>query len=127
MSERESMPSEEISVHKAEHVTYHLVPEAVWESQNLARYYEPEPFAQEGFIHCTDTLEELIAVGNRYYREDPRAFMVLAIDCEQVEAPVIYEDEHQLFPHIYGALNTDAVLSARPVSRAPDGRFLSMG
>lgn len=120
-------PTEEISVHRAEHVTYHLVPAEVWEIQKFESSYEPEGFGDEGFIHCTDTLEELVAVGNRYYTADSREFLVLAIDCEQVDARVIYEDDRQIFPHIYGPLNTNSILSVQPVVRDADGRFLSMG
>ena len=127
MSGRTTMPSEETSVHRAEHVTYHLVPTAVWESQMYEASYQPEGFKEEGFIHCTDTLEELVAVGNRYYRSDPREFLVLAIDCEQVTARVVYEDPQHIFPHVYGPLNTDAVLSIQQVVRGADGTFLTMG
>ena len=127
MSDRSAVPSEAASLHSAEHVTYHLVPSEVWEAQMFGSTYEPERFADEGFIHCTDTLDELVAVGNRYYCGDPRVFLVLAIDCEQVTARVVYEDPGQIFPHIYGALNLDAVLSVQPVIRAKDGTFLTMG
>ena len=127
MSELSAMQSEETSIYRAEHVTYHLVPALVWESQMYGKAYEPEGFAEEGFIHCTDTIVELVAVGNRYYRSDPREFLVLAIDCEQVTARVVYEDPKRIFPHIYGPLNTDAVLSIQQVVRAADGTFLTMG
>jgi len=127
MSDRAALPTEETSSHRAEHVTYHLTPAERWESQMYGETYEPERFDQEGFIHCTDTLEELVAVGNRYYRSDPRVFLVLAIDCEQVTARVIYEDPQHIFPHIYGPLNTDAVLSVQQVVRATDGSFQTMG
>lgn len=127
MSDVDTLPSEEVSIHRAEHVTYHLVPAEVWEAQKFGRFYVPENFAEEGFIHCTDTLEELVAVGNRYYRDDPRTFLVLAIDCELVTAEIRYEDERRIFPHIYGPLDADAVLSMQPVVRAADGSFLSMG
>lgn len=127
MNEQWVIPSEAASIHRAEHVTYHLVPAEVWERQMFRTSYEPEGFADEGFIHCTDTIEELVAVGNRYYRADPRDFLVLAIDCEQVTADVICEDAQRMFPHIYGPLNLDAVLSMQPVVRAADGTFLTMG
>ncbi len=89
--------------------------------------YLPEGFQEEGFIHCTDTIEELVAVGNRYFRQDRRAFLVLAIDCDLVTSSIVYEDSRQIFPHIYGPLNTDAVLSMQHVVRSPDGTFLTMG
>ncbi len=127
MSDKSVLPSEDVSIHRAEHVTYHLAPSEVWESQKFGASYTPEGFADEGFIHCTDTLEELVAVGNRYYRSDPRPFVVLAVDCEQVTGEVIYEDEQRIFPHIYGLLNLDAILSVQAVVRGADGTFLTMG
>jgi uncharacterized protein (DUF952 family) len=127
MSDRAAMPSEEASLHRPPDVTYHIAPVDVWESQMFGTSYEPEGFAQEGFIHCTDTLDELVAVGNRYYQDDPRPFVVLAIDCDEVTPDIVYEDERQIFPHIYGPLNLDAVISVQPVLRAADGSFLSMG
>jgi uncharacterized protein (DUF952 family) len=127
MGNHKSLSTETASVHTVEHVTFHLSPAEVWEPQAFGPSYRPERFAEEGFIHCTDTLEELVAVGNRYYRTDPRDFLVLAIDCVQVTASVVYEDERQIFPHIYGPLNTDAVLSVQRVVRAADGAFLTMG
>ncbi len=127
MGENASAPSESASIHTAEHVTYHLVPEQIWETQMYETRYEPEGFADEGFIHCTDTIEELVAVGNRYYRADPRPFLVLAIDCELVQSRIVYEDDRRIFPHIYGTLNTDAVLSVQQVVRSSNGDFLTMG
>ncbi len=127
MSEQRTPPAESVPLQKVEHVTYHLVPAEVWESQMYEQSYLPERFPEEGFIHCTDTIEELVAVGNRYYRQDTRAFQVLAIDCDLVTAEIVYEDSRQIFPHIYGPLNTDAVLSMQHVVRASDGEFLTMG
>ena len=127
MSDRAAVPSEVASFHEAEQVSYHLVPAEVWESQMYGETYEPEHFADEGFIHCTDTIEELVAVGNRYYRSDAREFLVLAVDCDQVTSRIVYEDAARIFPHIYGPLNLDAVLSVQPVVRAANGTFLTMG
>ena len=33
------------------------------------------PSDDEGFIHCTDGADELVATANRHYREDPRPFV----------------------------------------------------
>ena len=38
----------------------------------------------ESFIHCTDGAAAMIATANRHYREDPRPFVVLTIDLDQV-------------------------------------------
>ncbi len=109
------------------HRTWHMTPRPVWEAQNENDSYLPEAYAADGFIHCTDTEDELIAVGNRYYQADPRAFVALEIDCDRVTAPVIYEDDNRMFPHIYGALPVAAVVSVVTLLRDASGQFVSFG
>ena len=119
-------PANAAPVTKDGHTTYHLVPSEVWLSQREQSGYLPERFDEEGFIHCTDTLDEIIAVGNRYYTTDPRSFLLLDIDCAAVDAPIVYEDPNRIFPHIYGPLETAAVARVRPVVRDEQGLFLSI-
>ncbi len=106
--------------------TLHLTPEAVWLSQAEYETYQPEPFADEGFIHCTDGESALIEVANAFYRADPRPYLVLVIDLARVSAPVRYEDPDCVFPHLYGPLNRDAVVAVRPIERRDDGTFVRL-
>lgn len=110
-----------------ERITLHLAPIDVWQSQAGAEQYEPEAFAREGFIHCTDGEQRLIEVGNRYYASDPRRFCCLSLDRTRIAARVIYEDPEQVYPHIYGPLNVDAIVEVREVLRADDGTFVGIG
>jgi uncharacterized protein (DUF952 family) len=108
-------------------ITYHLTPLDHWLAQRAGTHYEPEPFAREGFIHCTDGKTRVIDVGNRFYASDPRAFCLLSLERVRISARVIYEDPEQVYPHIYGPLNTDAVVDVRRVLRDHDGRFVGIG
>jgi uncharacterized protein (DUF952 family) len=107
--------------------TLHLVPEDVWLAQNGQSHYQPEGFSSEGFIHCTHGRDFVVEVGNRYYGDDPRPYLVLEVDLERVAAPVVYEDEERRFPHIYGPLERHAVRRAYRVERAADGTFIAIG
>ncbi len=107
-------------------LTHHLVAEPYYESSAASADYTPEDFANDGFIHCTDGVENVIATANRYCREDDRAFIVLVIDKEKLDAEVKYEDAEQIYPHIYGPLNRDSIVSELPVKRAEDGTFLAL-
>lgn len=107
-------------------VTYHLVPESVWTRQRSGTEYLPDAFDNDGFIHCTNGLDQLVAVGNMFYLNDRRPFLVLALDVSRLTSEVRYDDPDQLFPHIYGPLNTDAVIDQATVERSPDGAFLSI-
>jgi uncharacterized protein (DUF952 family) len=108
-------------------VTLHLVPEDVWLAQKDDSRYLPDGFSSEGFIHCTHGDDLVIEVGNRYYRDDPRPYLVLEIDLEYVAAPVIYEDHERRFPHIHGPLERHAVRSIFRIERASDGTFVAIG
>ncbi len=108
-------------------ITYHLVPRDVWQAAATSLHYLPEAYAADGFIHCTDGDAEMVAVGNRYYQSDPRPYVVLAISRARLTSLVKYEDPGRIFPHIYGPLNTDAVVEVFPVRRDADGRFVSFG
>jgi uncharacterized protein (DUF952 family) len=112
---------------RAPEVTFHLVPEDVWLAQKEESRYHPEGFSSEGFIHCTHGHNFVIEVGNRYYRDDPRRYLVLDVDLERVAAPVVYEDDERRFPHIYGPLEQDAVRRVSRVERAADGTFIAIG
>jgi uncharacterized protein (DUF952 family) len=109
------------------HVTLHLCPAEVWNAQKNAETYLPEAYSQDGFIHCTDGDEELVAVGNRYYKADPREFVVLSVDLIANGSKWIYEDPAQIFPHIYGPIAPAAVVAIRPVLRDEDGAFTGIG
>lgn len=107
--------------------TFHLTTVDVWAAQEKLRRYRPQQFDDDGFIHCTDGEENLVAVGNRYYRNDPRSFLALEIDLSRVISPACYEDVGRVYPHIYGPLEVSSVISVRRVARADDGTFLAVG
>ena len=107
-------------------VTLHLVPEEVWLAQRDEFHYQPDGLAIEGFIHCTHGHDVVIEVGNRYYRDDLRPYLVLEVELERVAAPVVYEDDERRFPHIYGPLERHAVRRVHRIERAADGTFIAI-
>ena len=107
---------------------YHLTPADTFESLDPDQDYLPPAFTMDGFIHCSGSKEQLLAVANRFYKQEPGDFLVLVIDEEAVRAEVRYEDaapepDGNLYPHIYGPLNRDAIREVRPMPRKPDGAF----
>ena len=109
-------------------IIYHLVPIDYWESQPTDRPYAPADYAREGFIHCTQGEEQLAIVANRYYRSDPRQWLILVLNEQAITSEVRYEPggDGLLYPHIYGALNRDAVREVRTMSRDPEGAFITL-
>jgi uncharacterized protein (DUF952 family) len=106
--------------------TYHLVPAATWAARPADDAYAAPSLATEGFIHCTDGEDEVIATANRYYRDDPRPYLVLTVDLDAVGAPWRTDDPAGIYPHVFGPVPPSAVVAARRARRAPDGTFLDI-
>lgn len=100
---------------------FHLAARDEWRS---AESYRPRSLANEGFIHCS-TAGQLVDVANSLYsgRDD---LVLVTIDEDSLGAPVVYEDCYetgQRFPHIYGPIDPEAVVSVEQFPPDPAGRF----
>lgn len=104
-------------------LTYHLIAAADYDP--TAATYTPAAYAQEGFIHTTRRRDLIVAVANRYYRADRRPYLLLTVDLDRATAPWRYDAAGEEYPHLYGALNRDAIVGSEPLPRAADGTFLS--
>lgn len=108
-------------------ITYHLAHQEEWDTQKNSGSYKPGVFEDDGFIHCTNGLDLLTEIANMFYKNDSESRRVLVLDVSKIESEVRYDDPEQRFPHIYGALNTSAVIGELPVERADDGTFIHLG
>jgi uncharacterized protein (DUF952 family) len=108
----------------AEGAVYHLTPVEVWERQASGTEYMPEAYEADGFIHCTIGETNLVTVANAFYQADARAQVALVLDLDRVTAPVRFEDEGRIYPHVHGPLDVAAVVGTRRAVRAADGSFL---
>ena len=104
---------------------YHITSAAAWQQAQAVGAYRGDTLATEGFIH-TSTGAQVARTANRFYR-DRTGLVLLAIDPALLSAELRYEpaSDGELFPHIYGPLNIDAVTSVRDFPPQPDGSFSS--
>jgi uncharacterized protein (DUF952 family) len=95
---------------------YHIVTLTQWELQKNEQIYIHPSLAAEGFIHAS-TAEQLQATIQRYYANE-KSVIVLKIEVAKLKNTLKYElapSTNQLFPHIFGVLNMDAVVELRQV------------
>lgn len=83
----------------------------------------PERFAEEGFVHLTLGLDQLLVPANTYYRDDPRPHVALTVDLDAVTDEVRFDAEPHIYPHLYGPLPVAAVREVRDALRTDDGTF----
>jgi uncharacterized protein (DUF952 family) len=94
----------------------HITPRAKWDQAAPRGEYRGDTLATEGFIHCS-TPEQLPWVVEKFYKGQT-GLVVLRIDPEMLKAALNWENPHDasnLFPHIYGPLNADAVVEVVPL------------
>ena len=107
--------------------TYHLVPAAAWAASDPSIPYAAASLADEGFIHCTDGDDELLATANRHYRDYDRDFFVLTVDLDAAGSPWRIDDPGRIYPHVFGPIARTAILDVRRLERDADGRFTAIG
>lgn len=85
---------------------YHLVEESVWSQVQTS--YAPASIKSEGFIHFS-TADQVERTYNRFYLG--QSMLLLSVEVAKLEAELKFEAaDGELFPHLYGELNLDAVV-----------------
>lgn len=112
-------------------VIMHIAGRTDWEAAQRAGEYRAASLAVQGFIHLSKP-EQVIRVANALYR-GRRDLVLLSIDPARLRAELRYEPpDHpaddqppsgEVFPHLYGPLNLDAVIRAAAFAPGPDGLF----
>lgn len=89
---------------------YHVVLPDRW-AEFDGNSYEHESLASEGFIHCSFA-EQLDGVLERYYK-GVETVVVLSIDADKLTSELVNEPSTggEIYPHVYGAINRDAIVS----------------
>jgi uncharacterized protein (DUF952 family) len=98
---------------------YHIARVADWDQARRDGEYTistlGRTLAEQGFIHCSQR-HQVDGVADAVYQDVPD-LVLLVIDPDLVKAAVRYDPvpgEPDPFPHIYGPLNTDAVVEVQP-------------
>jgi uncharacterized protein (DUF952 family) len=107
---------------------YHIATAPDWAQAQAVGEYTTSTrgvtLAEQGFIHAS-AAGQVAPVANMIYQGLP-GLLVLVIDTDRLRPEVRLEavpGSDEPFPHIYGPLNTDAVVETRPFRAGPDGQF----
>ncbi len=105
------------------HIILRITQKQQWEEAEKIGIYRGDTLETEGFIHCS-TPRQVIPVANRFFLHQ-QGLVILFIDSDRVEAEIRYElaEKQEKFPHIYGALNTNAVLKVLDFPVGANGSF----
>ncbi len=103
-------------------------PELWEEAQKAGEYTQStidRTLDEVGFIHATSP-DQTIAMLNRHFT-DRNDILLLVVDLDKVKPKVKFEaplsGSGGTYPHIYGALNTDAVIDTHTPTKDSSGKF----
>jgi uncharacterized protein (DUF952 family) len=100
----------------------HIAKHEDWENALTKGEYSPVSLSLEGFIHCS-TPEQIIKIANSNFKNE-KGLVLLCIDSSKVKAHIRFESSgYDYYPHIYGALNLDAVVKTIEFEPGSDGNF----
>jgi release factor glutamine methyltransferase len=115
----------DLSISRSQPLLVHLCTRPAWMAAQAAGSYHAESLANAGFIHLSRP-DQILKVANAFYR-GLREAILLWIDPAKLQAELRWEPvEADVFPHLYGPLNLDAVISASDFNPDQDGIFRSV-
>lgn len=104
---------------------YHIIPAADWVEAQAKGSYTPVSIQAEGFIHCSN-LGQVTGSANLFFKGQTH-LKLLQITVDQLAAKLVYENTTggtELFPHLYGTLNLQAVNQVFDLGTDADGQFV---
>ena len=114
-------------------IILHLASNAAWLAASKKGVYHSDSLSTEGFIHCS-TASQIVDVANAFYRGQ-HGLVILVIKKDKLTSELKWEPPahpnperaakvgDELFPHVYGPINVEAVVKVIPFEPAGDGMF----
>jgi len=100
----------------------HICSTEDWQTAEVAGQYQAASLESEGFIHFSRP-DQAVDTANRYYA-GRRDLLLLWVDPQELTTDLRWESSHgDLYPHLYGPLNLEAVLQVTPFIPEDDGVF----
>ena len=105
-------------------VILHIVKREQWEKAKSEGVYRGDTLDSQGFIHCS-TIQQIVKVANALFLAQ-KGIVLLCIAANKVQSKIRYEgtESEELYPHIYGPLNVNAVVKVADFEPSKNGKFL---
>jgi uncharacterized protein (DUF952 family) len=111
----------------------HITSRKDWSEAMRAGQYIPASLKSDGFIHCS-TFTQALPVAEKYYKGQS-GLVLLVIDPARLASDLKWDPpsegapppgvrEGEVFPHIYGPINLDAIVQALDFAPGPQGDFV---
>ena len=102
----------------------HCMKKSTWQERKERECWGKRNIETDGYIHCS-TVEYFwrVAPNFNHVKEE---LVLVCIDESRLKSEVRYEDTDncgRAYPHVYGLINNDAVITVLPFLRNDDGTY----
>ncbi len=104
---------------------YHITNKKKWEDAKQNGWYYTDSLNDQGFIHCSYK-EQLVKVASSNYKNADN-LIILRINEGSLKSKLVIEDLYdsgESYPHIYGLLNVNSVVSVHLLKKSKEGVFI---
>jgi uncharacterized protein (DUF952 family) len=103
---------------------FHIIERAAWQTAQNVGVYRAPSLETAGFIHLSHK-SQVVWVANQFYRGQTD-LLLLMIDPARLPATLRYDvvPGHGTFPHLYGALDLNAVAQVWEFLPQANGEFV---
>ncbi len=109
--------------HIHQKMIYHLITPKEWETAKNQPSYAAESLTLEGFIHCS-TAVQVARTANNYFKNQPEMLVLHIKEDNLTDAVLKHEaNSYDVFPHIYGRIVREAVVSETLIKQNNDNIF----
>lgn len=103
----------------------HATSRAAWTEAESKGEYTAVSLAGQGFIHCSKA-DQILRVANLLFA-GKHGLVLLVIEPAKLTSALLWEPGQdlaaELFPHVYGPINLEAVMDVLDFETGPDGLF----
>lgn len=103
---------------------FHITTEENFNAFKKNKNYEPESLDEDGFIHCSSGHQVENTANEKFAGQD--RILLLVIDVTALNSKIKYEKDPESgkkYPHIYGPLDTNAIIDKIEVLAEDSGDF----
>jgi uncharacterized protein (DUF952 family) len=104
----------------------HITTRIAWSAAPKRGQYVADSLSGQGFIHCSQVRQVLRVANSVYFGQ--HGLVLLVIDPARLTSELRWEPgvdlASELFPHIYGPINLEAVVNVLNFEPGPDALFL---
>ena len=102
----------------------HCMEKSKWNTVKNEAYWGQQDVEAEGFLHCSPVRYLWRVLPN--FEKEEEDLVIICMDETKLEAEVRYEDDGNYgrnYPHVYGAINNDAVTMVLDYLKDEQGHY----